>query len=294
MKNKKFIISIIIGMLMVLGLSGCGLGNNKEAKGFDVSKEITVVSREDGSGTRGAFIELLEIEEKDSKGNKKDLTTDEAVIANKTDIMLTNIAGDNYAVGYVSLGSINESVKAVSIDGVQATAENIKNGSYTIARPFNIVTKGVPTEPAQDFINYILSAEGQAIVADGYIAVKENRENYKSSKPEGKLVIAGSSSVSPVMEKLVERYKQINPDVDIEIQTNDSTTGINGTIEGTCDIGMASRNLKDSELEMLNPIVIAMDGIAIIVNDNNPIENFTRSQVKSIFTGEITTWEELK
>ncbi|MCC8169535.1 MAG: extracellular solute-binding protein, partial [Oscillospiraceae bacterium] len=253
-----------------------------------------VVSREDGSGTRGAFIELFGIEEKDESGNKTDKTTSEAIIANKTDIMLANVSGDDYAIGYVSLGSLSNSVKALNIDGTEATADNVKNGTYTIARPFNIATKAEISETAQDFIDFILSAEGQEVVSDGYIPVDDSAPAYSGSMPSGKIVVSGSSSVSPIMEKLKEAYLAVNTNASIEIQTSDSTSGMNGAMEGTCDIGMASRDLKDSELAELTPTEIALDGIAVIVNNANPINDITSDTVKSIFTGEIEAWSEVE
>ena len=291
-KTYRLIISLVLGLALVVALAGCG-GNGGNADGFDTSSEITVVSREDGSGTRGAFVELMGIEEKDANGNKVDRTTVEAVIANKTDVVMTNVAGNTYAIGYISLGSLNDNVKAVKIDGVEASSENINNGSYPVARPFNIATKGAPSQLAQDFIDYILSAEGQSIVNDGYIAVDDSAAGFSGSMPSGKLVVAGSSSVSPVMEKLVEGYLQINSAADIEIQTSDSSAGMTAAIDGTCDIGMASRGLKDSELAELTPVVIAMDGIAVVVNNENPVENIASDVVTSIFIGETTTWEAL-
>lgn len=254
--------------------------------------EITVVSREDGSGTRGAFIELFGIEEKGEDGSKTDHTTEEAVIANKTDVMLTSVAGDESAIGYVSLGSLSDSVKALKIDGVAPGVETIKDGSYAIARPFHIATKGEPSEAAADFISFMLSAEGQKIVEDnGYIANVESPEAYAGGAESGKVVVAGSSSVSPVMEKLKEAYVVLNPGVEIEVQQNDSTTGMQSAIDGTCDIGMASRELKDTELAELTPTAIALDGIAVIVNNANPAEDMSITQVKDIFTGETTEWE---
>ena len=289
---KKGLI-LVLALALTGGLAACGgAETGEEAEAFDTTQMITVVSREDGSGTRGAFIELMGIEEKGEDGTKTDNTTDEAVIANKTDVMLTNVAGDPFAIGYVSLGSLKDSVKAVTIDGVAASSETIKDGTYAVARPFHIATKGTPSVLAQDFIDYILSAEGQAVVSQGYIAINDAAESFTSAAPEGKLVIAGSSSVSPVMEKLVEAYELLNTSADIEIQTSDSTAGMTGTMEGTCDIGMASRDLKDSEKE-LTPIVIAMDGIAVIVNPENPIEGLTKDQVTAIFKGEATTWDAL-
>lgn len=262
---------------------------------FDTSNDITVVSREDGSGTRGAFIELFGVEVKDANGNKEDMTTEEATISNSTSVVMTTVAGDDYAIGYISLGSLNDTVKALKIDGTDATVANIKSGTYKIARPFNIATKGDVSEVAKDFIDYIMSADGQAVVEDnGYISVSENSA-YAGSKPAGKIVVAGSSSVSPVMEKLKEAYLAVNTNAEIEIQTSDSTTGMTSTIDGICDIGMASRELKDSEVESgLTNQVIAMDGIAVVVNKNNSFDELTSEQVKSIYTGEALAWDEVK
>lgn len=301
MKTRSLISGILTGILAVSALAGCG-GNGStsqntestSASGFDADSEITVVSRENGSGTRGAFIELMGIEEKGADGTKTDKTTAEAVIANKTDVMLTNVSGDEYGIGYVSLGSLSSSVKALKVDGAEATAENIKNGTYKAARPFNIATKAEVSEVAQDFIDFILSSEGQEIVSDGYIKVDDAAQPYAGAKPAGKIVVAGSSSVSPVMEKLKEAYMSVNTNAEIELQTSDSTAGMTGAIEGTCDIGMASRDLKDSEKETLTAAAIALDGIAIIVNPANPIEDITSENVKDIFTGSKTIWSEVE
>lgn len=262
---------------------------------FDNSEYINVVSREDGSGTRGAFIELFGVEEKNDAGEKIDNTTDEAIITNSTDVMLTTVSGDEYSIGYVSLGSLNDSVKAVSIDGAEATVDNIKSGDYTIARPFNIATKGTPSDVAQDFINFIMSADGQAVISDNkYIPVDDGAAAFESNGASGKVVVAGSSSVTPVMEKLKEAYVAVNSGAEIEIQESDSTTGMTAAMDGTCDIGMASRELKDSETEGgLTAAVIAMDGIAVIVNNDNDLEELSSDQVKSIFTGDITDWEDV-
>lgn len=289
-KMPRIVISSILGVVLMLGLAGCGSGSKS---GFDSKREITVVSREAGSGTRGAFIELMKVEEKGQDGKKIDHTTTGAIIANKTDVVMTNVAGDPYAIGYISLGSLNNSVKAVSIDSVAAKAENVKNGTYKASRPFNIATKGNPSPLAQDFIDYIMSAEGQKIIAGGYIAVNERAAPFAGAKPEGKLAIAGSSSVSPIMEKLVEAYLLVNSKANIEIQTSDSTAGMTGAIAGTCDIGMASRTLTDSELKTLTPLTIAMDGIAVIVNNENPITALTSNQVKGIYIGENKIWNSL-
>ena len=259
------------------------------------SGDITVVSREDGSGTRGAFIELMGVEEKDADGNKVDNTTEAAKITNSTAVMLSTVAEDVNAIGYISLGSLNDTVTAVKIDGAEATAEAIEDGSYKVVRPFNIVTTAEVSDAAADFISYIMSTEGQAVVADnGYIPVKDV-EAYAATDAEGKVVVAGSSSVTPVMEKLAESYQAVNDKVTIEVQQSDSTTGIQSAIDGLCDIGMASRELKDSELEAgLTPTVIAQDGIAVIVNNESGITELTSEQVKDIYVGNITTWEELQ
>lgn len=285
-KMKKLLVGILAGTMLMASLTGCG----KSA-----SDDITVISREDGSGTRGAFIELFGIEEKDADGNKIDNTIKTADITNSTSVMMTSIADDEAAIGYISLGSLDKSVKALEIDGAVASAENVKNGSYKVSRPFNIATKGTPNELTQDFINYILSADGQAVVEGaGYIS-EGNTGAYTSAGLKGKITVAGSSSVTPVMEKLKEAYIAVNPDVEIEVQQSDSTTGMTSAIEGVCDIGMASRELKDSELaEGLTPTVIAIDGIAVIINNNNEVNGLTSEQVKGIYTGTITKWSEVK
>lgn len=259
--------------------------------------EITVLSREDGSGTRGAFIELFGIEQKNDAGEKEDMTTDDAQITNSTSVMMTTVQGNPKAIGYISLGSLDESVvKAVEIDGAAPTVENVKAGTYKVVRPFNIATKGEASEVAQDFINFIMSADGQKIVSEnGYITVNDAAPAYAASGVSGKVVVGGSSSVTPVMEKLKEAYVALNPDVTVEVQQSDSTTGMTSTIDGAYDIGMASRELKDSELEAgLTPTVIAQDGIAVIVNKENALTGLTSEQVLSIYTGETTDWSELQ
>ena len=261
---------------------------------FAASGTINVVSREDGSGTRGAFIELFGIEEK--QGDEKvDMTTEDAIITNSTSVMMTTVAGDENAIGYISLGSLNDTVKALKIDGAEATAENVADGTYKVSRPFNIVTGEEISDAAQDFINYIMSADGQQIIEDnGYIKVDTEAAPYEAGKASGKVVVAGSSSVAPVMEKLKEAYEGVNSNVTVEVQQSDSTTGVNSAAEGICDIGMASRDLKDEESELgLTAAVIASDGIAVVVNTTNELEELTSEQVKSIFTGETTEWEAL-
>lgn len=256
--------------------------------------DITICSREDGSGTRGAFIELMGIEEKDVDGNKIDNTTEAAKITNSTSVMMSTVEGDVNAIGYISLGSLNDSVTALKIDGAEATAENILAGTYKVVRPFNIATTAEVSDAAADFIDYIMSTEGQAVITEeGYISVGEG-ETFAGGDVEGKVVVAGSSSVTPVMEKLAEAYQAVNDKVVIEVQQSDSTTGVTSAIDGLCDIGMASRELKDSELESLIPTVIAQDGIAVIVNNESGVSELTSEQVKAIYTGEVTTWEELQ
>ncbi len=301
MKTRNLIAGLLTGIMTAAALAGCSetaapsqSESDSKASGFNGDSEITVVSRENGSGTRGAFIELMGIEEKSADGTTVDNTTDEAVIANKTDVMLTNVSGDKYGIGYVSLGSLSSDVKAVKVDGIEATAENIKNNTYKAARPFNIAAKAEISDAAKDFISYILSAEGQEIVSDGYIKVNDSADPYTGTKPSGKIVVAGSSSVSPVMEKLKEAYLKVNTNAEIELQTSDSTAGMTGAMEGTCDIGMASRDLKDSEKAVLTATPIAIDGIAIIVNPENPIENITSADIKDIFTGAKTKWSEVE
>ncbi len=259
------------------------------------SGAITVVSREDGSGTRGAFIELFGVQE-EQDGEKVDMTTMDASITNSTSVMMTTVSGDENAIGYISLGSLNDTVKAVKIDGAEASAENVANDTYKVSRPFNIVTGEEISETAQDFVNYIMSAEGQQIVEDnGYIKEDAEAKAYEGGDVSGKIVIAGSSSVTPVMEKLSEAYQALNKDVTIEVQQSDSTTGVNSTAEGICDIGMVSRELKEEETKLgLTAQVIARDGIAVIVNNDNDVEDLTSEQVKSIFTGETTEWEALE
>ena len=248
------------------------------------SGAIDVISREDGSGTRGAFVELFGIEE-EKDGEKVDMTTQEASITNNTDVMLTTVAGDENSIGYVSLGSLNDTVKAVKIDGAEATAENVADDTYKVARPFNIVTGDKLSDAAQDFINYIMSSDGQDII---------EKEGYIKVDAKGKVVVMGSSSVGPVMEKLAEAYQKTNKDITVEVQVSDSTTGINSATEGVCDIGMASRDLKDEETEKgVKATEIAKDGIAVIVNNANDLEELSSDQVKSIFTGDITDWEDV-
>lgn len=277
-------------LLMAAGAGSCCFAAGK----WNKKSQINVISREDGSGTRGAFIEIFGIEKKNAEGKKIDYTTEEAAITNSTAVMLSSVAGDKYAIGYVSLGSLNNSVKALQIDGAEASVENINNGSYKISRPFNIAVKDNLSEVATDFVNYILSDEGQNVIAaNKYIKVKTSG-SFQTKAPKGKVVVAGSSSVSPVMEKLIEAYKKINPNATLELQTSDSTTGVTNAINGTCDIGMASRSLKSSEKEKgVNEVTIAIDGIAVIVNQENSTVGLTKAQVESIFTGKVEKWNKI-
>ncbi len=309
MKMKKFIAVLSIAGMMAAAMTGCGSSSDDAAatdsgstaaaedtassSEWDSTNDITIVSREDGSGTRGAFVELFGIEE-EVDGEKVDMTTADAQITNNTSVMMTTVAENEYAIGYISLGSLDDSVKALKIDGADATAENIENGSYKVSRPFNVaVKKDLDNEVAQDFMNFIMSTEGQAVVEEeGYIPVAEV-EAFEGTQPSGDAVVGGSSSVSPVMEKLIEAYKAVNPNANIELQTSDSTTGMTSAIEGSYDIGMASRELKEDEASQLDATVIATDGIAVIVNNNNPTEDMTSDQVKSIYLGEVYTWDEI-
>ena len=295
---KKSVSLLLAGLMLCGALTGCG-GNNSTAENTDsqtaeggestgMSGAIHVVSREDGSGTRGAFVELTGVE--DDNG---DNTTVEAEIANRTDAVLTTVAGNEAAIGYVSLGSLNDTVKAVTVDGVEATVDNVKSGDYTLSRPFNIATKGEPTGVAADFINFIMSADGQAIVGEDYITVNDNAEAFTSDGSSGHITVGGSSSVSPVMEQLIEAYKAVNPNAQIDLQTSDSTSGMTGAMDGTFAIGMASRELKDEEAAQLTGTAIALDGIAVIVNTANTVENLTMDQIRSIYVGETTDWADV-
>lgn len=309
----KKLFAVLVALAMVAGLAACAstpaaaeatkapaaAATDAPSEATEApatfEKDIVVVSREDGSGTRGAFIELVGVEQKDASGNKVDNTTIDAEIVNSTSVVTQTVAGNDAAIGYISLGSLNDTVKALEIDGAAPTVENIKNGTYKVARPFNIVMKNALSEPAQAFVDFILSAEGQQVVADNHYIPLDNAPAFTGSTVSGKVVVAGSSSVTPVMEKLKEAYMAVNPNAEIEIQMSDSSTGVNSAIDGTCDFGMASRELKDSEVEKgATSTVIAMDGIAIIVNLNNPVTALTSEQVRSIYVGETTNWADVQ
>ena len=297
---KKVIVAMMLMAMTATTVAGCGSNDTaadtttETAADTAAAGAISVLSREDGSGTRGAFIELFGIEQKDADGNKVDNTIDSAEITNSTSVMMTTVAGNKAAIGYVSLGSLDESqVKAVLIDGAEATAENVKSGTYKVSRPFNIATKGDPDGLAKDFIDFILSEEGQAVVEENGYVSEGNTGAFEGTMPEGKITVGGSSSVTPVMEKLKEAYTAVNPNATIEVQQSDSTTGMTSTIDGTYDIGMASRELKDEEAAQLTPQVIALDGIAVIVNTENPITELTSEDVLNIYTGVTTDWSEI-
>lgn len=318
--KRKSVAAVVTAAAMMMSLAACGSSaadstpaasestasseaasseaapaESEAAADFDTDQDITVISREDGSGTRGAFIELTGVEEKNADGQKIDNTTEAAAIQSSTNGVMTAVANDETAIGYISLGSLNDSVKAVKVGGIEASAETVKDGSYTLARPFNIVTNGEATDPvAVDFIAYCLSKDGQALATEeGYVG--SEGEDYTSAQPEGKITVGGSSSVSPLMEKLIEAYKTVNPNAELELLTSDSTTGVSGALDGSYTIGMASRELKDSETEGGTvSTVLALDGIAVVVNPANTVEDLTVDQIKGIYTGELTVWSDLQ
>lgn len=290
MKMKKSrlakVLTLGLAAVMMFSLASCGGGGDEEAGGED----ITVVSREEGSGTRDAFTELTGV-----LADDVDNTVDTAEISNSTSVVIQSVAGNSAAIGYISLGSLDDSVKALKVDGVDATVENVKSGDYKLQRPFNIVTNGEVGELPQDFIDFIMSADGQAIIEEeGYIMMDDAAPAYEASGLEGTITLAGSTSVSPVMEVLADEYKALNSGVTIEIQQTGSGAGIQSTIEGVCDIGMASRELEEEEAaEGLTSQAIALDGIAVIVNSENSVEDLTTEQIRQIFTGEITNWADV-
>ena len=304
---KKFVTGILLFGMLMTALTGCGgtttsvsptpnvLPGSSETihSNFDSGKTINAITREEGSGTRGAFIELFGLEEKQDDGTKKDLISKDIGVESNTNTILTSVQNDVYAIGYVSMGSLNDNVKAVQIDGIDATTANVKSGTYEISRPFNIATKGEATGLSKDFIDFILSKEGQEVAGKSYITIDESAAAYSGSKPSGTITVGGSSSVSPLMEKLIERYKEINPNATVQLQISDSSIGMTKTIEGAYDIGMASRELKDSEKEALIGTQIALDGIAVIVNKENPAVGFSKDEVKKIYLVEAEVWNEI-
>lgn len=285
----KKLIALCTAVLMLL-IVAAGCGNNASE-----NNAIYVVSREDGSGTRSAFVELLGIETENEAGEAVDATVQTAEITDSTSVMMQTVAGNKSAIGYISLGSLDDTVKALEIDGVAANIDTVKDGSYKVSRPFNVATTANVSAEAQDFLNFILSAEGQAVVEEAGCISQGNTGAFTGGSVSGKIVVAGSSSITPTMEKLKEAYNAINPNLTIDIQQSDSSTGMTSAIDGLCDIGMASRDLKDSELEAgLVPTVIAIDGIAVIVNNESSVTGLTSEQVRGIFMGEITDWSEIE
>lgn len=304
--KRRSALSLFTAAALAVSLAACGgapssatpssgTSAREAAPDFDLTQEITVISREDGSGTRGAFIELTGVEQKDASGSKVNLTTAAAAIQNSTNGVMTAVANDEAAIGYISLGSLNSDVKAVTVNGVEASAANVSNGSYILARPFNIITDGEPSDPlAVDFIGYVMSAEGQALATGaGYIGGEGT--DFTSAQPAGSLTVGGSSSVTPLMEKLIEAYKAVNPSATVELLTTDSTTGITGALDGTYTIGMASRELKEEEAASgAQATVVAMDGIAVVVNNANPTQDLSVEDIRAIYTGEAAAWDEVK
>ena len=287
---NKFLKGMLALGLSATALVGCSSGgDDAQSDEGSASGAITVVSREDGSGTRGAFTELMGIEE-----DGTDNTTSSAQITNSTSVMMTTVEGNPYAIGYISLGSLNDTVKAVTVDGVEATVENVESGEYTVSRPFLVFTTEDISELGQDFMNFIMSDEGQAIVEEeGYIP-RETTGAFTSNGASGDLTVGGSSSVTPVMEKLAEAYEKINTGANVSVQQSDSTSGAENTISGVYEIGMCSRDLTEEEQSKgLTPTTIALDGIAVIVNKENAVSNLTTDQIKQIYTGEITDWADI-
>lgn len=287
-KVKKIIALILTAAAVCTAFAAC----SKDSNGDKVSSAaVNVITREEGSGTRDAFVELMEIV--DEQGN--DATAPTAETTNSTSVMMSTVEGNPNAIGYVSLGSLSDTVKAVSLDGVAPSADTVKDGSYKLQRPFKIayIEKNL-SALSKDFISYIMSADGQAIISqEGYISIASDTE-YKASGMSGTISISGSTSVAPVMNVLADKYQQLNPNVKIEIQEPGSSAGLQSAIEGAVDIAMSSRELKDDELNVLKAETIALDGIAVIVNQQNEIDALTSQQVKDIFTGTVTKWEEVR
>ena len=298
MKRNRFIkntarnMAFCLAVMLALGLSACGGGQGQQdGKDADNGQEITVVSREDGAGTRDAFVEVTGV-----KKDGIDRTADTAEITNSTSVVIQSVAGNKNAIGYISMGAMSESVKPVKVNGVEASADSVKSGDYDLQRPFHIVTKGKLSKLAQDFVDFIMSADGQSVIEEeGYIAINNEAEDYQAKNLSGSITLAGSTSVAPVMEVLADRYKKQNPGVSIEIQQTGSGAGIQSTIEGVCDIGMASRQLVEEEKERgIDAKEIALDGIAVIVNKENKLENLAMEEIRQIFTGKITSWDDVR
>ena len=290
---KKILLAILsIAMVGVLGVAAVGCGEDK------MTDTITVITRESGSGTRGAFIELTGVQQKDKDGNKVDRTVKTAQVANSTAVALQNVQKNPSAIAYISLGSLTDSVKAVPFEGTAATVDNIKNGSYTLSRPFNLAYKEDNDNPTlADFMKYIASTEAAEVINGEDFIAPENTASYTkpATAPTEKLVVNGSSSVYPLMQALVESYCKASgvSKSTIDLQFNDSTAGMTGAMNGTYDLGMASRELEESEAAALQSVVLATDGIAVIVNNMNPITNITKEQLCNIYIGVATKWSDV-
>lgn len=292
MKNKKIVAMISFALMLSMVLIGCA--KDESSDGFDTEKEITVIARDAASGTRGAFHEIMGIIQKEG-----DTEVDKLVVGalefDGTDKVITSVEGDKYGVGYISLGSVSERIKAVAVNGVEPTVENVISGDYTVARPFLLVTKGTESDLVKDFLSFAESPQGQQIVDNmNFIGASENSAEYTASGMSGTIKIAGSTSVTPLMEKLQEAYTELNPEITFEMQSNGSSQGIKAAIDGSYDIGMSSRELKEEEASQLNRHVLAIDGIAVIVNNENPTESLAGDDITSIYTGVITKWSEIK
>jgi len=285
--RKKLGIMALV-LVALVGLSACG-GSDE---GFATNREINVISREDGSGTRGAFIELIGLQVTGTDGSVVDMTTSEAYIANGTSIVMGSVAANTYAIGYVSLGSLNDTVRAVPIDGILPSITTVQDGSYPLFRAFNIAVPFEVNDLTQDFIDFILSAEGQAVAEGrGYVPVDSQALAYAGAHGmTGRVVVLGSTSIAPVMERLKEAYEAINPGTTVEVQSAGSSAGINAARQGTADIGMASRDLSQAELAEVNSVTIAFDGVAVITHNDNPATTLSSEEVRQIFAGEVTRW----
>ncbi|HBC29891.1 MAG TPA: phosphate ABC transporter substrate-binding protein [Clostridiales bacterium] len=295
MKKSKLLSIITLALMLSMVFAGCTQETpGTPAADFDFDKDITVVARDAASGTRGAFHEIMNIIVKEN-----DTEVDKLVVGalefDGTDKVITAIEGDKYGIGYISLGSVSERIKAVAVDGVEPTVENVRSGSYSVSRPFLLVTKGTESKLVKDFLKFTESAEGQAITNEmKFIGAIDAPGEYTASGMSGTIKVAGSTSVAPLMEKLQEAYNELNPDVTFETQAQGSSQGIKAAIDGSYDIGMASRELKAEEASELNRYVLAIDGIAVIVNNENPKSDLAADDITNIYIGEITKWNEVK
>lgn len=263
-------------------------GTEEVAGDFDASSDIHVITREDGSGTRTAFTEIAGVVDE----NDDDIITPTATVQNGTNAVMQGVAGDVYSIGYISLGSLNDSVKAVSVNGVAAEADLVASGEYEVARNFNVTYGGELSEVAQDFWDFMFSAQGQELAVDeGYVAADASAPEYEAKGLSGDITIVGSTSVEPVIEAMSEAYRELNPDVSIDITAPGSGAGVTAAIDGTADIGMASRELSDEEQDQVTETAaIAVDGIAVIVHNDNPLEDLSLEDIAGIYLGDLTSW----